>query len=146
MRWWALAAADLDLSATGFDDAGRPGGAAPVHEVLPDPLVARPELDAAGQFDARREPCRGDVGAASGDFLDRGLAGLDRVQAQGHAQVLGELAGQVVGGALGAVAAEVIGVRAVARDHPQLAVGQDPLQQRGRLGAGGQQQGRQQGE
>ncbi len=114
--------------------------------MLPDALVARSELDAPGQGDAGREACRGDVGTACGNLLDGGLPGLDRVQPQGHAQVFGELAGQVIGRALGAVAAEVVGVRAVARDYPQFAFSQDPLQQRGRLGTGGQQQRRQQGE
>ena len=135
---------DLDLATTGVHDAGRAGGTASVHQVLTDALVARSELDAPGQGDTCREACRSDVGPACGDFIDRGLPGFDRVQAQGYAQVFGKLTGQVVGRAFGAMAAEVVRVRAVAGDHPEFAVSQDPLQQRGRLGTGGQQQRRQQ--
>ena len=137
---------DLDLSTTGVGDGGGPGRAAAVHEVFPDALVPRAELDSTRQGDSGGQPCSRDMGPAGGDFLDRRIARPDRVEAQGNAQVLCKLAGQVVGGAFRAMAAEVVGVRAVAGDHPELAVGQDPLQQRGRLGTGGQQQDRQQGE
>jgi hypothetical protein len=136
---------DLDLPATGVCDAGGPRGATPVNEVFPDQLVARSKRDSVRQIDAGGEPGGGDVRTTGSYFLDGGLAGSDRVEAQGDAQVLGEPTGQVIGRAFGAVAAEVVGVRAVAGDHAEFAVGQDPLQQRGRLGTGGQQQRRQQG-
>ena len=68
------------------------------------------------------------MGASSGHLLDRCLAGSDRVEPHRDAEVLGEAAGQVVTRTLGSLAAQVIGIRAVARDDPQLAVGQDPLQ------------------
>ena len=95
------------------DDRDGPGRAATIDEVLPDTLIARTELDATGQRDAGREAGRSDVGPPRGDLLDGVLPGLHHVQTQGNAQVLGKLAGQVVGRAFRAMAAQVVGVRAV---------------------------------
>ena len=135
---------DFDLAARCLLDARRARGATTVDEVLAHALVARPELGAAGQLDAGRQARGGNVGATGRHLLDRRFTRAHGVEAQRHAEVVRELAGEVVGRALGPLAAQVIGVRAVAGDDAQFTLLEDLLQQRRRLAAGGQQQGRQQ--
>ena len=111
----------LDLAPAGLADRRRPRGAAPIHEVLADAMVARAEMGLRREVDPGGQSGRRDVGPTRGDLADRGLARADGVEPQGDAEVLGKPARELVGRALRAVAAEVVGVRAVARDDPQLA-------------------------
>jgi hypothetical protein len=119
---------NLDLATRRLHDGRRSVGLAAEDQVLAYELVTRAELDASRQRDAGRESRRRKMRAARGHFFDRRFARPDRVQPQGHAKVLGEPAGEVVGRAFGALAAEVIRIRAVARDDAQLAVVEDLLQ------------------
>ena len=132
---------NLDLAAGGVADRNGSRSAPAVDEVLAHELITRAEMRAAGQFDARRKAGGRNVGAAGCDLLDGRFARAHRIEPQRHTQALGEPARKVVGRALGTVAAQEIGVRAVTRDHAQLAVREDPVEQWRRLRACGEQQG-----
>ena len=111
----------LDLTAGRLHDAARARGAASVDEVLAHELVAGAVVGAMRQSDAGREAGGGDVGTTGGDLRDGLLTRAHRVEPQRHAEVLGEPAREVVRGALGPLAAEVIGVgllRVTTRSSP----------------------------
>ena len=78
--------------------------------------------------------------AARRDFLDGRFTRAHGVQPQRDIEVLCEAAREIVGGAYRALAAEVVGIGAVARYDPQLARIEDLQQQRRGLGAGREQQ------
>ena len=112
--------------------------------MFPNPVVAGSVVRIARQVDTRGETRRGDVGAPGRDLPDGFLACPHGVEAQCDPQMFGEATREFVGRTLWTVAAEVIGVRAVARHDPQLPRLEDLLQQPGRLGTGPEQQGRDQ--
>jgi hypothetical protein len=136
------ACCDLDPASRRLADRGRARAAAPVDQVLADQLVAWAELRIRGQLDPGRQSGGRQVRPPRPDLVDGVFPGPDRVEPQRHAEVLGESAGQLVGWTFRAMAAEVVGVRAVASRDAQFAAGQDLLEQGRRLRAGAEQQDR----
>ena len=130
----------MTQTACGVDHAGRPDAATAVDQVLADQLVAGAELRAGRQFDARRQAGGCEVGPPGRNLGNGRFAGPDRVEAQGNAEAFGKAARELVGRAFRPMAAEVVGVRAVARDDPQLTVREDALKQGRRLRTGRNEQ------
>ena len=134
------AVGDLDLPAGRCPKRGGAGRPPAVDQVLAQQVVPRAEGRGCRQLDARAQAGRGQVGASGRHFVDGGLPGAHGVEPQLHVELLREPARELVGRSLRSVAAQIVGVRAVARDHPQLAGRDDPFQDRRWLRAGGKQQ------